>query len=73
MIEQTDKPTATHRMEQDRSLEVEQPLTDDLNPDTVPSRVSVYDRPQRRVSPIMIGVILILLLIAAYFLYQLIV
>lgn len=69
MIEQTDK---TNALEPDHTDE-DQDRLDNLDPDAVPSRVSVYERPQRRVSPVLLGLLLILLLIAAYFLYQLIV
>lgn len=69
MIEQTDDP---NDLELDRADEV-QDRQNDLDPEAAPSRVSVYERPQRRVSPVLLGLLIILLLIAAYFIYQLIV
>jgi hypothetical protein len=43
---------------------------DSLDRNAVPDRVSVYERPERSFSPILLVLIVIALLIAAYFIFQ---
>jgi hypothetical protein len=46
------------------------PNADKLDPEGAPSRISVYERPQRQFSPWVLLIVVVLLLIAAYFAYQ---
>lgn len=66
MIEQTEN---TNEVEQDNTAEVQKRLNE-LDPAAVPSRIGVYDKPDRRLSPVVLVTILILLFIAAYIIYQ---